>query len=114
MYQISDSETYEFNLPELRGKLTYGCSNGWLAVGDNNFGLSLINLMTRQQVDLPKPYNMIDNSWYDLSEEANCGPKIHETCRFLNDVLFFGGMLYAIDTGQNVVIVGFDGPNYSA
>lgn len=53
-YQIYDSKTYELNLPELRDKFFYGCSDGWLVVGDNNLGLSLINPITRRRIELPE------------------------------------------------------------
>jgi hypothetical protein len=59
LYQISDSETYEFQFAKLHDKFVYGCSRGWLVVCDNNFVLSLINIMTRRRVDLPDISDLI-------------------------------------------------------
>ncbi|KAJ4812382.1 F-box protein skip23 [Rhynchospora pubera] len=163
LYELSDSRTYEFRLSALHDKFIYGSSNGWVCLDDKDYNMSLINLLTMQQVELPYPTYALDfigdrldvplikssimnkiavsgcplssndcrvaaimsafdellvcrlgdESWTPIIVKES-KLKSHNCCKFLNDVIFFHGKIYAINSGRNLVIVDFDGPNYMA
>ncbi|KAJ3706172.1 hypothetical protein LUZ61_009877 [Rhynchospora tenuis] len=60
LYDLSDSRTYEFGLSVLRDKFIYGSSNGWVCLSDKDYNISLINLLSMQQFELPYPSYALD------------------------------------------------------
>lgn len=60
VYQISDLEKYTFNLPELHDKRVHGSSHGWLATTDIDLHVNLLNPLTREQIRLPEPTELLE------------------------------------------------------
>ncbi|KAJ4812362.1 F-box family protein [Rhynchospora pubera] len=54
-----------------------------------------------------------DKDWTPI-KVRDPDPSYYGTCRFLQDLLYFKGKLFAINSGQEVVIVDFDGSNCMA
>jgi Protein of unknown function (DUF295) len=50
--QISNSEAHTFYLPELRNKWIHGSSHGWLVTTDIDLHVTLVNPLTRAQIQL--------------------------------------------------------------
>ncbi|KAK7833791.1 f-box/kelch-repeat protein [Quercus suber] len=52
-FSILENKKYNLEIPELRGKLLRGCSYGWILMVNGSPELTLINPLTRAQIQLP-------------------------------------------------------------
>ncbi|KAJ4807441.1 hypothetical protein LUZ62_020007 [Rhynchospora pubera] len=81
-YDLSQSKTYRFELPFLRGKRIYGSSYGWLVL-KHDYSVWLLNPITRRIIDLP-PINKVPNGSSSLPRSEHphqhCTQKVMLTC----------------------------------
>ncbi|XP_065006609.1 F-box protein SKIP23-like [Musa acuminata AAA Group] len=52
-FSLSTHQIYSLSSPQLRGRVTYGSSHGWLLTMDRSFSVSLLNPVTNAFVRLP-------------------------------------------------------------
>lgn len=122
LYSLSNNKLYTIhNQPDLpiANRIIYGSAHGWLITADERSELSLLNPVTRQQIELP-PVSTFENvSKKDVSEKITeddcwrdeCGYITHYTGERLRYMLYDQATLSSSPTsGDYTVVVSLYGP----
>ncbi|WOL16848.1 hypothetical protein Cni_G25636 [Canna indica] len=70
-FSLSSHKTFSFNLPQLRGKLTYGSPHGWLVMVDKAFDVALFNPISGCFIQLPAITRFPDFSTFHFDRHGD-------------------------------------------